>query len=134
MTETTSLVIPKIGQAFPGVDGIYAGISVGLNGQEDGHLILLNAVQKNLLTWEKAMTWARSLGGGARLPTRREGALLCANLCHVVDRDYWYWTSTERAVDLAWVHELQNGCQEYEKKTDEAQCRAVVRVPLCAAI
>ena len=70
------VTLPKIGTAFPGQPGIYAGlIAGGAETGSDAHLIVLDGDRGNL-TWPKALDWAESVGG--RLPTRREQA--AANL------------------------------------------------------
>jgi hypothetical protein len=66
---------PNIGDK--GLYGIYAGNARGYNGEPDGVLEVLDEAP-NAMTWPEAMKWAESTGG--RLPTRREQALLFANV------------------------------------------------------
>jgi hypothetical protein len=122
--------LPKIGDAWPGVDGVYAGLSRGENGEPDGHLVLLDAVPDGDMAWDAAVKWADGLGEGARLPTRFESALLYANLQEKFDKDRWHWTGTQLSGYNAWRQYFDNGYQFTNLKTFEARARAVRRLIL----
>jgi len=94
--------VPRIGQPWPGVDGVYAGIARGENGGPDHHLVLLNALPDKRLNWNDAVAWALSVEGD--LPTRNERALLFAHLQYFGD-----------------------GGQHYRDKSYEGRARAVRR-------
>ncbi len=123
-------VFPKIGEPWPGLDGVYAGLSRGLDGEPDGHLVLLNAVPEKKQAWADAVKWAESLGNGARLPTRFESALLYANLQDKLDTNEWHWTGTQSSEDGAWTQSFYGGRQDSIGKPYEALARAVSRLPL----
>ena len=122
--------IPRIGEAWPGIDGIYAGVSRGENGEPDAHLVLLNAVPDHDLNWEDAIRWASDLGDGARLPTRFESALLYANLQDKLDASRWHWTRTQYSSYSAWGQGFSSGYQGYGDKSYEFRARAVRRLVL----
>lgn len=116
-----------IGQPYPGVDGIYAGLAVGLDGEADGHLVLLHTLPDGKLDWAAAKAWAEGLGDGARLPTRFESALVYANLQAHFPEGGWFWTGTQYSDYYAWVQDFNYGSQSLDDKSDEARCRAVRR-------
>ena len=121
---------PRIGEPWPGIDGTYAGISRGENGEPDAHLVLLNAVPDGNLNWEAAVKWAESLGDSARLPTRFESALLYANLQDKLDTDRWHWTGAQYSSGSAWSQGFSYGGQSAFSKEFEARARAVRRLIL----
>jgi hypothetical protein len=113
--------LPKIGEAWPGIEGVYAGLSRGENGEPDAHLVLLNAKPDGLLDWPAAVKWAQGLGDDARLPTRFESALLYANLQDGFESDRWHWTGTQYSSNRAWAQGFSYGNQQ--------QPRQELRVP-----
>lgn len=125
---------PAIGAKWPGaIDGIYAGVSRGENGEPDGHLVLLSAKpEEEDLAWKDAKAWADGLGNGARLPTRFESALLYANLRDQFDLDEWYWTGTvhESSPSYAWIQHFGLGSQSLSHQLYEFRARAVSRFPI----
>ncbi len=121
---------PVIGQPWPGIEGIYAGVSRGENGEPDAHLVLLNAVPPGNLTWQAAVDWALGLDDGARLPTRFESALLYAHLQDKLDTERWHWTGTQYSSNGAWRQHFGYGNQDGSTKKAEARARAVRRLIL----
>jgi hypothetical protein len=121
---------PAIRQPWPGIDGVYAGLSRGEDGEPDAHLVLLNAMPGRGLKWADAVEWAKSLGDGARLPTRLESALLYAHLQDKVDTERWHWTGTQYSSSDAWGQTFNNGYQLNYSKKAEGLCRAVRRLTL----
>lgn len=120
--------LPRIGEAWPGVDGVYAGIARGENGEADHHLVLLHAKPSSTLAWEPAKAWASSIGG--ELPTRFESALLYANVRDQFDTSSWHWTGTQSSGGGAWGQYFGDGYQLDNGKKFEAAARAVIRFPL----
>ncbi len=120
----------RIGEPWPGVDGVYAGVARGRDGEIDGHLVLLNVKPEGDLNWSKANAWAEGLGDGSRLPTRFESALLYANLQDEFDKDRWHWTGTQFSAGFAWTQDFGDGTQLNDGKSFEARARAVRRFPL----
>jgi hypothetical protein len=104
---------------------IYAGLLLGVEGQPDHHLILLPG-EAGSVTWEEAKKFAAKAGGG--LPTRREQALLFANLQREFRSD-WYWSGEQRAAfgDCAWIQIFILGNQDYNLKSARLRARAVRR-------
>lgn len=124
----TAAAVPAIGQPWPGIDGVYAGVSRGENGEPDSHLVLLNAKPDRDMTWDQAVEWAKSLGDDARLPTRFESALLYANVQDQLDTERWHWTGTQYSSYGAWYQYFGYGGQGYRDKLFEARARAVRRL------
>jgi len=130
VAPATSSTVPRIGEAWPGIDGIYAGVSRGEDGEPDAHLVLLNAMPENALNWQDAVEWAKGLGDGARLPTRFESALLYANVRDKLDTNNWHWTGTQYSSSSAWSQDFSYGLQTSLVKKAEGRCRAVRRLAL----
>lgn len=104
----------------------YAGIILGKEGQPDHHLILLPGEAEDV-TWATARSWALELGG--ELPTRRELALLYANLREQFQR-MWYWSSEpqEPRSQLVWGQNFTSGIQTMYGRPFRGRARAVRRV------
>jgi len=99
----------------------YAGLIVGKDGEPSYHLILLPGDSENL-NWSAAITWAEQQDG--KLPTRREQALLYANLKDQFESD-WYWSAESYDQDsaYAWFQHFGYGYQGGSLK-DGNGCRA----------
>lgn len=119
---------PRIGDAWPGIDGVYAGVSRGRDGEPDAPLILLNARPDRDMTWQEAVEWAKSLGDGARLPTRFESALLYANVQDQVDKDRVHWTGEPYSGADAWAQNFDDGYPYWDRHSGTLQARAVRRL------
>lgn len=119
---------PVIGQK--GLYGLYAGIARGYGAEPDGILELLEAKPEERLTWDEATKWADSVGG--RLPTRKEQALLFANVPEQFETDYYYWSCEQHESndDYAWLQTFSYGYQLFNVKGNKHLARAVRRVSL----
>jgi len=109
----------------------YAGIITGKDGEPSYHLVLLPG-QADDITWDKAMEWAGKQGGEyvASLPTRREQALLYANLKEEFEeRAYWSCEAHESESGWAWRQLFSSGDQYDTRKYVEFRARAVRRLP-----
>jgi len=106
----------------------YAGLLLDDQGAPSHHLILLPGDQDEA-PWHKATEWAASIGG--ELPTRREQALLYANLPSEFKQD-WYWSGTQHAAysGSAWSQRFLHGGQLWDGKYDKLRARAVRRIPI----
>ncbi len=104
----------------------YAGIILGQDGEPDHHLILLPGQATNV-KWDAAREFAQNAGG--ELPTRREQALLFANLKGEFE-PRWYWSGEQHAArsDFAWLQYFLNGYQYSTHKSYEGRARAVRRL------
>jgi len=104
----------------------YAGIILGKNGEQNYHLILLSGEIEDA-NWQKSTDWAKSIGG--ELPTRREQALLYANLKEQF-KDKWYWSCEQHAADpdFAWMQFFGYGNQLDFPKSNDYRARAVRRL------
>ena len=110
----------------------YAGLVIGKDGEPSYHLVLLPG-QADDITWDKAMEWAGNQGGDsvASLPTRREQALLYANLKEEFEeRAYWSCEAHESESGWAWYQNFNNGNQNNNNRNNELRARAVRRLPI----
>jgi len=104
----------------------YAGLILGKNGEPDYHLVLL-ADEASDVSWPTAGEWAGDHAG--ELPTRRELALLFANLRESFDRA-WYWSSEqhETRAQLVWGQNFASGIQTVYGRPFRGHARAIRRV------
>ena len=108
----------------------YAGLVIGKDGEPSYHLVLLPG-QADDITWEKAMEWASKQGGDsvASLPTRREQAMLYANLKEEFEeRAYWSCEAHESESGWAWSQSFGDGYQFNYDRSIELRARAVRRL------
>ena len=124
-TQETEYVFPET-QIQLKAGERYAGLILGKDGLQSYHLILIEG-QKEQVNWQDAIKWANEVGG--ELPTRREQALLYANLKEEFE-DSWYWSSEQHAStsDYAWCQNFDYGLQDNDYKDSELRARAVRRL------
>ncbi|MES2315984.1 MAG: DUF1566 domain-containing protein [Pseudomonadota bacterium] len=105
----------------------YAGLILGKEGKPDHHLVLL-AGEAEEVSWAAARDWAAAAGG--ELPTRRELALLYANLREHFQR-VWYWSceTQEPRAQLVWGQNFTSGIQTMYGRPFRGRARAVRRLP-----
>ncbi|MGV8867655.1 MAG: hypothetical protein ACOH2S_12080 [Janthinobacterium svalbardensis] len=115
-----------IGSAFGG--GTYAGISRGVKGAPDQHMVVVDG-EAEALTWDASGAWATSVDG--ELPTRAEQRLLQANLPDQFKPD-WYWSGEQVSPSSsdAWLQGFSNGNQAYSHKSYDGRARAVRKFPI----
>jgi hypothetical protein len=116
---------PRIGAK--GRYGIYAGIARGRDGGPDYAVEVIEAAPKDRLTWTDAVKWATSAGG--ELPTRKEQALLFANVPELFEAN-WYWSGEQSAgyASYAWSQSFSYGGQGDYHEDNKLRVRAVRRV------
>lgn len=106
----------------------YAGIITGESANPSYHLVLLPNQVENA-DWEEAKAWATGQGGD--LPTRREQALLYANLKEEFEeRAYWSCEAHESDFGWAWYQYFYDGYQDSLDRSSELRARAVRRIPI----
>ena len=107
---------------------LYAGLILGKDGMPDHHLVLLPGEAEEV-SWAAARDWAASAGG--ELPTRRELALLYANLREHFER-VWYWSieTQEPRAHLVWGQNFTSGIQTMYGRPFRGRARAVRRLPI----
>jgi len=106
----------------------YAGIILGKDGAPDHHLILLPGEAESV-NWTDAKDFSAKAGG--ELPTRREQALLYANLKEQFTDNY-YWSCEQHAADsvFAWCQYFEVGFQISRHKVITLRARAVRRLEI----
>ena len=104
----------------------YAGLILGKDGKPDHHLVLLPGEAQEV-SWSAAREWASGVGG--ELPTRRELALLYANLREAFER-VWYWSveTQEPKAHLVWGQNFTSGIQTMYGRPFRGRARAVRRL------
>lgn len=104
----------------------YAGLILGKEGSPDHHLVLLPGEAQEV-SWAAAREWAATAGG--ELPTRRELALLYANLREEFDR-VWYWSvdTQEPRSHLVWGQNFTSGIQTMYGRPFRGRARAIRRL------
>jgi hypothetical protein len=104
----------------------YAGLILGKEGSPDHHLVLLPGEAQDV-SWAVAREWAAAAGG--ELPTRRELALLYANLREQFQR-MWYWSSEpqEPRSHLVWGQNFTSGIQTMYGRPFRGRARAIRRL------
>ena len=106
----------------------YAGLILGKEGKPDHHLVLMPGEAEDV-SWSAGREWAQGLGGD--LPTRRELALLYANLREQFQR-MWYWSCEpqEPRSHLVWGQNFTSGIQTMYGRPFRGRARAVRRLPV----
>ena len=104
----------------------YAGLMLDEDGNPSHHLILLPG-QSTGTNWSGAQDWAAEQGG--ELPTRREQALLFANLPGHFEKQ-WYWSAERHkgGSGCAWLQNFSFGSQGSFSVDVELRARAVRRL------
>ena len=102
----------------------YAGLVLNDDGTASHHLVLLPGDEVGL-TWPAAK--ARAIEQGGQLPSRREQALLYANLPGEFEA-IWYWSIEEHNSASAWCQHFGGGSQLYYPQYGELRARVVRRL------
>lgn len=104
----------------------YAGLVLDDNGEPSHHLVLLPG-EADEVERQEAKDWAEKQGG--ELPTRREQALLYANLRSEF-KPAWYWSNEAHGDASAWCQHFGNGTQYCYHQSYERRARAVRRLSI----
>lgn len=104
----------------------YAGIVLKDDGDPSHHLVLLPGEAEEV-EWQEAKDWAENQGG--ELPTRREQALLYANLKSEF-KPAWHWSSEAHGDASAWCQYFLSGYQFCDRQFSELRARAVRRLSI----
>ena len=125
--ETSQIHFPEaLIELKPGEE--YAGLILGKDGKESYHLVLLPGDAADI-NWTDAKVWAKAHGG--ELPTRREQALLYANLKEAFE-ERWHWSCEQHAAysAYAWYQYFGDGYQYYGSTSSKLRARAVRRLTI----
>ena len=104
----------------------YAGIVLSDDGEPSHHLVLLPGEAEEV-EWQEARDWAEKQGG--ELPTRREQALLYANLKGEF-KSTWHWSNEAHGDASAWCQYFDDGLQYCSPQGDELRARAIRRLSI----
>jgi hypothetical protein len=136
-SSTVSTLPPSIDEYWAGQGGIYGGLVVGEEGSPDGHLILAEDKPDDILNWSASIAWTKKVHKDGhsdfRLPTRRESALLYANLRGRFEAG-WHWIGEQSSSTHAWYQFFDNGYQDSVSKKFEARARAVRLVQITPSV
>jgi len=91
-----------------------------------GNLFVAKYDFPNTMDWNDAKNACRALGKGWRLPTKNELILLYKNKEKIGGSKVGiYWSSSDYSTDGAWAKAFSNGWQDFPKKTETLNVRAV---------
>ena len=109
---------------------VFAGLILGADGAPDHYLVLLPGDIADT-SWQQAIDWARQQHPNGDLPTRREQALLFANLATEF-KPRAYWSNEQHAAGSgnAWCHYFIDGIQDDYDKSAKLRARAVRRLAI----
>jgi hypothetical protein len=125
--------VPAIGEKWPGLEAIYAGISLSKTEDRLVHLILWLDDPKKSMRHEKAIEYAEKVKPemNSHLPTRHQSITLFERLRDQFEIDYWHWTLTKtKDGKAAFDQDFPNGNQDYLNLSSEGRVRAVSEIPL----
>ena len=129
MTEETKASVtfadlPKLKDQLDG--GTFAGVITLADGRHCA-VVLLKDRPKMQLTWQKAIDWARSVGG--QLVTPAIALLLHAN-CPDLLPQTWVWTDKPEGSSYAWHCNLYHGGVHCGGRSAEGGAVAVRLIPI----
>lgn len=128
-----STVAPAIGEKWPGLEAIYAGKSLSMDGDSIVHLILWLDNPKKGMAYEDAIKYAAAVNPEmeSHIPTRHQSIDLFERLQDCFDKDYWHWTLTKTKSGRAAFNQFFNyGLQSNCGLSSEGRVRAVSEIPL----
>lgn len=114
-------IAPRIGEAWEGEGGVYAGIARGRDGAPDYHLIV-GPEYDGKADWDAMTKWAAadvSVDGikDYTLPFRKEQALAFANVPELFKPEsYWSCEQHASGSGCAWRQGFSNGGQDHWSK------------------
>ena len=123
--------MPHVGEI---IDGLTAGALMIDQQTGQPYALMVSQVRPDgELDWNAANTWAASLGGGFRLPSRPEGAALYANNAQLGEAAFdpkLHWLNEQHSSHGAWTQFFDDGFQGNRHKDNECRARAVRRVDI----
>ena len=131
--QTTKETIPAIGEQWPGLDAIYAGVALSQTEDKLVHLVLWNTAPEDGMSHDKAVAWAEGVNPdmSSHLPTRHQSITLFDRVRDRLNIDYWHWTLTKTKDGKAAFRQIFGyGDQHYGDLSWEGRVRAVSEIPL----
>ena len=124
---------PAIGEKWPGLEAVYAGVSLSKAGDSLVHLLLWPDYPNNGMSYDKAVQFAEGVNPdmGSHLPTRHQSITLFERLRDHFNKDYYHWTLTKtESGKAAFYQYFYNGNQYGCDLSAEGRVRAVSEIPL----
>jgi hypothetical protein len=125
--------VPAIGEKWPGLEAVYAGVALSQSEDRLVHLILwLNDAKKGM-DYDDGVKWAEQVSHetNSHIPTRHQSITLFERLRDHFNTDYWHWTLTKTSDGkAAFCQDFYGGFQSYDGLSAEGRVRAVSEIPL----
>lgn len=124
---------PAIGEKWPGLDAIYAGVALSKDEDSLVHLILYTDDPSKGMAYEKAVEYAEGVNPemNSHIPTRHQSITLFERLRDQFNTDYYHWTLTKtKDGDTAFYQGFYDGYQDIIRLSAECRGRAVSEIPL----
>lgn len=122
--------VPSIGEKWPGLDAIYAGVALSKDEDRLVHLILYTDDPRNGMPYEKAVEYAEGVNPemDSHIPTRHQSIALFERLRDQFDNDCVHWTLTKRKDgNTAFCQHFNYGSQIINNLSSVCRVRAVSR-------
>jgi hypothetical protein len=117
--------LPALKQPLEG--GIFCGVITLPDGKHYA-VVKLDARPPKRLVWQKAMDWAKSVGG--QLPSRAIAALLFSVAKELFEPE-WHWTDEPEGSSYAWGCGFDYGGRQYYRDRSAGGAAVAVRlIPL----
>ena len=125
--------VPAIGEKWPGLDAIYAGVALSKDEGRLVHLILYTDDPRKGMAYEKAVEYAEGVNPemDSHIPTRHQSITLFERLRDQFDKDWVHWTLTKtKDGKTAFFQHFDYGSQDYYLLSAECRVRAVSEIQL----
>ena len=124
---------PAIGEKWPGLDAIYAGVALSKDEDRLVHLILYTDDPRKGMAYEEAVEYAEGVNPemNSHIPTRHQSITLFERLRDQFNTGYYHWTLTKtKDGKAAFYQYFLSGYQLDSNLSAECRVRAVSEIPL----
>ena len=125
--------VPALGDKWPGVEAVYAGVSLSKTDDSLVHLILWLDAPEKRMNYADAVAYAESVNPGmeSHLPTRHQSIALFDHLRDRFNQGDYHWTLTKtKSGNTAFIQDFFGGFQDNGYLYNECRVRAVSEIPL----
>jgi len=125
--------VPAVGEKWPGLEAVYAGVSLSMTGDRLVHLLLWPDDPSNRMDYDQAVKYAEGVNPemDSHIPTRHQSIDLFERLQDQFNRDYYHWTLTKTSSGkTAFCQNFRDGSQDGNYLSAECRVRAVSEIPL----